>query len=1111
MYKIETMLMDFTKKELAEGAELAASGKIRIGRSDGQGRRQKERTAPQDQTTIAGRVCSQEEDGADYSPYAVVDETNGELVRTGCKCRDFEKSLYGCRHITALLTAYFEQRDGRDSFKETGLERILAEHTGAEHPFIPGILRKTDKGLSKLLQMTTEVSGPPASIGGRGLSSETIHIHCVLNKMRDGLGLELKAGGARRAYIIKNMLSFLKAYETKEIVELGKSMSFLSGPQAFDKGSREIMDYLLALYQDAESGNTKTLFGRSYGYGAQIYRRLSLCGRDIDEFFDVLGDQPVVLSSDEKNTLYFRGNRERPRLSVTKQEFGALLSSQLVSMLCSSAKWIYFIEGDGIFRIEKKNRGLITNMINMLESGTVFVSEGDLPALCRNLFPKLSETMEISYEGMDAKQYLPEKPSFEIYLDLVQDNMISCRTFAVYREKKYQLFCREDLQENRDFAEEHRTGEAVKVFFQAFDDKTATLFFEGDEEDIYHFLTEDMERLEALGEVFISDRLKRLRVVPATGISVGVSIKSGLLEFGVTSEEFSKEELAEILSSYSRKRKYYRMKNGMFVSFKEEQSQLWETLSESFKAAKEKNPELVKLPLFRALYLDEMLREKDGIRYEKSREYRQLLNRMQSVKNGDFDVPVSLQKILRNYQREGFYWIKTLKTNGFGGVLADDMGLGKTLQVLAFLLSEKEDGKSGEKMRTLIVTPASLVYNWKREIERYTPGLTAALIVGTAAERAERMQKAMEEADVWITSYDLLKRDIDRYEGIVFANEIVDEAQFIKNQTTHAAKAVRLVNSGFRLALTGTPIENRLSELWSIFDYLMPGFLYTYTRFHREIEVPAVSDEDEEAMDKLRRMVHPFVLRRLKQEVLKELPEKQEEAVYVRLEEEQKKLYAAHVHRLKMYLAKQSEEEFGQNKIQILAELTKLRQLCCGPELLFADCQGANAKLEACMELIRQAIAGGHKMLLFSQFTSMLDIITHRLEAERIAYYRIDGSVSKEERMRRVDAFQSDSVPVFCISLKAGGTGLNLTAADIVIHYDPWWNLAAQNQATDRAHRIGQKQAVNVYQLIAEDTVEQKIQALQQSKYRLAEEALSGDSVKSIAINRDEIMELLEE
>ncbi|MDE6203300.1 MAG: DEAD/DEAH box helicase, partial [Lachnospiraceae bacterium] len=324
-----------------------------------------------------------------------------------------------------------------------------------------------------------------------------------------------------------------------------------------------------------------------------------------------------------------------------------------------------------------------------------------------------------------------------------------------------------------------------------------------------------------------------------------------------------------------------------------------------------------------------------------------------------------------------------------------------------------------------------------------------------------------------------------------------------------SAKAVKEIEAGCRFALTGTPIENRLSELWSIFDYLMPGFLYGYQRFRSEVEVPAVQNQDEKAMKKLQKMVRPFILRRLKKDVLMDLPDKLEECMYAPMEGEQWKLYCAHVQRLRMMLDKQSEEEFKHAKIQVLSELTKLRQLCCDPSLIYENYAGASAKTAMCMELIANAVAGGHKVLLFSQFTSMLENLQSKLSEEGISYYTLTGTTPKEKRLKLVEDFNKDETSVFCISLKAGGTGLNLTAADIVIHYDPWWNLAVQNQATDRAHRIGQKNVVNVFKLIMKDTIEENIIRLQERKKELAEQVLSGENVGSGSFTKEELLELL--
>ena len=382
------------------------------------------------------------------------------------------------------------------------------------------------------------------------------------------------------------------------------------------------------------------------------------------------------------------------------------------------------------------------------------------------------------------------------------------------------------------------------------------------------------------------------------------------------------------------------------------------------------------------------------------------------------------------------------------------------------------------------------------------------MVIGTASERAKTLED-IQEKDVLITSYDLLKRDIKRYENLTFHCEVIDEAQYIKNFNTQAAKAVKEIRASFKLALTGTPIENRLSELWSIFDYLMPGFLYSYKRFREELEIPIVQNKDQIAIKRLQKMITPFVLRRLKKDVLTDLPDKLEENVYARLEGEQQKIYDANVKKIQLMLEKQSDEEFKSSRIQLLADLTRLRQICCDPSLVYENYKAGSAKVEMCMELVQNAISGGHKILLFSQFTSMLEILQERMEKEKISFYTLTGATSKENRAKMVDAFNRDDTSVFCISLKAGGIGLNLTSADIVIHFDPWWNIAVQNQATDRAHRIGQEKVVSVYKLIVKGTIEENITKIQEKKKELADQILSGEGINSGTFTKDELLDLL--
>jgi SNF2 family DNA or RNA helicase len=429
------------------------------------------------------------------------------------------------------------------------------------------------------------------------------------------------------------------------------------------------------------------------------------------------------------------------------------------------------------------------------------------------------------------------------------------------------------------------------------------------------------------------------------------------------------------------------------------------------------------------------------------------------------------------------------------------MGLGKTVQLIAFLLAHRGRGQS------MVVCPASLVYNWQAEFERFAPTMDVAVVAGTAAQR--RAVRADKSHEVLVTSYDLLRRDVAEYADHDFFCVTLDEAQFIKNHQTLAAQATKTLVAKHRFALTGTPVENRLSELWSIFDFLMPGLLGGYERFRERYEAPIVSG-DEESAARLRAAVGPFILRRLKVDVLTDLPDKIETTIVARMEKEQLKLYQANEQALRMSLAKQGDAELARGKLQILAELTKLRQLCCDPRLVFENYRSSSCKLDTIWELVSASCDAGAKVLIFSQFTSFLELIGKRLRREHVGFYELTGSTLKKRRLELVNAFNNDDTPVFLISLKAGGTGLNLTGAQVVIHADPWWNVAAEDQATDRAHRIGQQSDVTVYKVICKDSIEERIVALQAAKADLAEAVVGEGSGQSLgSLSREDLLELL--
>ena len=909
-------------------------------------------------------------------------------------------------------------------------------------------------------------------------------------------------------YVLKNIGDFVNAVARNEQVFYGKELEFYHHPEAFTPESRPLVRFL----------QYSLLKGSSYmgNYLSTVYKRdLNVTPELIDDFLDAAGAGPLMGETADgiAREWSFREGEPVRRLEISGDSYGISIKLQRMQLV-TGKRYGYFFDEGTIWKTDRERieeiREFLIYMDSFGKSG-LYVAGTELPAFARDMLPVLQEHFEVEMRNFSPEEYLPEEASFEIYLDAPQRDLLTCELYAVYGEEKYNLFDSLDLTERRDARREMLMKGLVGEFFNAYDPGKRQMVLSSDEERLFLFLQEGIPRLQELCEVYISDAVRAMRVLPAPHVSVGVSIAGDLLELTLQSEEMPMDQLISILSRYDRKKKYYRLKNGSFVDLGDEGIRTLAQLKQELMIADSAMEDgVVSLPRYRAMYLDGSLKEDSGLSLQKGKSFRALVRNMKTVEDNDFEVPPELDGILRGYQKQGFLWIKTLKANGFGGILADDMGLGKTLQVIAFLLSEWKESGENPGRPWLIVCPASLVFNWKSEVERFAPVLPVYAAAGGAGERKQLLeQAAREKKGVIITSYELLRRDIDIYTGMDFACEVIDEAQFIKNHSTQAARAVKQVPAGFRLALTGTPVENRLSELWSIFDYLMPGFLFSYSRFREEMETPIVSREDEETAVRLHKMIRPFVLRRLKKDVLTDLPDKIEKPMMAVMEGEQSSLYDAHVQRLIAVLTKQTDQEFAGTQIQVLSELTKLRQICCDPGLLFDGYEGDSAKTRLCMELIRNAAEGGHKVLLFSQFTSMLERLKSALAKEKISYYTLDGSTPKVRRMELVESFNRDDTQVFCISLKAGGTGLNLTAADIVIHFDPWWNVAVQNQATDRAHRIGQRNVVTVYKLIAKGTIEEKITALQEKKKALADSILGGEEMGRASFTREELMEIL--
>ena len=853
---------------------------------------------------------------------------------------------------------------------------------------------------------------------------------------------------------------------------------------------------------------------------------IDLTGQILDDFFNTaLGDtleytDKTGFKKDKRN-LQFR-LRDLPvtlKISASRGPGnvidGILMTGDLPEII-KGVNRRYYISEDTLNCIPEERSAALKAVLDAEHGGYVriMIGRNHLPDFYHKVLPALREIVHIESSENDEeliRTILPPEPEFITYLDVDSGNLVG-RADVYYDNTRFALA---DLL-NGDSPESFRSLEAegsmlelLLRYLPHYDPSYRILFAPKDAELTFDLLDRGIPEILQRSEVRMTDRFKALKVRNRSKFDIGLSVESNLLDISVTSSDLSPEELLDILYSYKKKKKFITLKNGDFFKLDDNESiaQLVEMMEALHVSPKEFVTGKMHIPAYRALYLDKMMEASQDIYATRDSRFKSLIKEFKTIEDADFEVPKTLKSTLRKYQSVGYRWLRTLDAHSFGGILADDMGLGKTLQVITVLLAVKNENP-GNSRPALIVTPASLVYNWREELAAFAPSLAVSLIAGTAKERAG-MIAAWRDNDVLVTSYDLLKRDISEYEGKQFRFLVADEAQYVKNRTTAAAKSLKLVKADTRFALTGTPIENRLGELWSIFDYLMPGLLYSYDDFRTGFEAPIMKSENEEIREQLRKMVTPFILRRKKADVLKDLPDKLEEVRYAHMESKQQKLYDGQVVRMRKKLQSTSETDFRKGKIEILAELTHIRQICCDPSLMLEDYDGKSAKRELCLELIDSLIDGDHRALIFSQFTSMLEKLEEDLKKRGIEYYKITGATPKAKRMELVKAFNEGTVPLFLISLKAGGTGLNLTGADVVIHYDPWWNTAVQDQATDRAHRIGQTKIVNVYKLIVKGTIEEKIVEMQMSKQKLADDILSGEGVASAALSREDLLELL--
>ena len=933
-------------------------------------------------------------------------------------------------------------------------------------------------------------------------NDEPIILRASIDKYNNIPSLTFKLGKNKHLYKVKDLNQLVDASRHSSSLKLGKFFNEPINQAKMDIDSQHWLSFIEKII-DARNLNEEFY----YNYSSQV-GRITLENSVADEVNDLLY-QGVKLYSNEQPIGYTTDQLDL-NIKIETQKSSALVSVEdlPVSTIITGSHayygyykdvWIKYI---GLTPASLHNLGLQPGAEMQFSKKTV-------AKFAHNILPKFEQTKFILVSGTDElKAILPPEAHFLFKLDY-RVGSILCVARVQYGDAQYELNQGYTEEDRRDVEKETAAWKHINTYFSDYQHGRYVLSNE-DSDVVQAFLDDGINELKRLGEVQITANFRSLLkgIKINLDVGVGINLTNELLDIDLADQKMSWEDIQAALKAYQEKRKYFVLQNGMLAKAEQPTiEQLAQTLHDLGISFKDFIHGKLHLPAYRAFYFAKQMKAANALHFSTNESFNTLINDLAKNQLKQNQIPVSLQNILRPYQKIGFNWLSTIVNYKFGGLLADEMGLGKTLQIISLLLARKE--KMQNQLPSLIVAPASVIYNWQAEVKKFAPSLNVALLDGTKKER-ERLLLDAKKYDLLISSYKSLNRDLEAYQNLIFDVEVIDEAQNIKNQQSVTAKTVKVIKAHHKLALTGTPIENKLSELWSIFDYLMPGFLGSYPDFRKKYELPIVKEQDKEAEDQLANMVIPFILRRLKKDVLRDLPDKDEEIVPVKMNKKQADLYNMQTQKIIAQLNGQGDEDFKRSRFQILAQITKLREICCDPHLLYENYHGKSNKLIATIELIKNNLANGHKILLFSQFTAMLDILHENLARLRLPLFTITGSTPKTKRQEQVQKFNQMAQPgVFLISLKAGGTGINLTGADVVIHYDPWWNLAAEKQATDRAHRIGQKHSVKIYKMVTEDSIEERIIALQQKKAELADIILQNDQIADATMSKDDLIKIL--
>ncbi|WP_394138616.1 DEAD/DEAH box helicase [Cytobacillus oceanisediminis] len=1019
--------------------------------------------------------------------YVKVEKDSGSSFQTSCSCPKLASFDKECQHVAAVLLAIYELQQKGTPVINSSQEQMAA----------PPENSLTDGLLTLFSNSAVRSSGHQLHFENRQvLESEFTCQPVHLGKGQYLFTIKLKIGPTP----VLDIRDFLQSVKEGKPCLLSLTFTYDSNLHCFKPESAAVIQQLIQVIQD-ESVYVNALLDEfdytaskdmllippsswerikpSLAHAEKV--KLEVVGKTFERFHFSDESLPLRFELLEADRRYYLRIKGLDRLLVLNSYNSVLYGGKFITLNKEDCHRLYDL----------------TQMIETAGENMIPIAAEQMELFLEKVIPGLRKLGEVQISEEMAKQFLKTPLVAKLYLDRLKNRLLAGLEFHYENIVINPLERREPRGGARIIRDVEKEDEILQLMEESSFARTDGGYFLQNEELEYEFLYHVIPKLQKLLQIYattaVRNRIFRENAKPQIRIRVKKE-RTNWLEFKFEMTGIADQEIRDILYALEEKRKYYRLRNGSLLSLEAKEFEEIQRFLNAVPVQAEDLESGLDMPIVQGLRMLDTVGEKDTFRQEES--FRKFLATLENPDSLQIEVPESLDTVLRDYQRHGYKWMKTLAHYGFGGILADDMGLGKTLQSIAFIRSELPDIRDN-KVPALIVCPSSLTYNWLSELMKFAPEIQAVVVDGNQFERAE-LQKDLTGIDVVITSYPLLLKDFKWYEIQDFHTVFFDEAQAFKNPVTQTARAVKKIQAKHRFALTGTPVENSLEELWSIFHVVFPELfqgLKDYSNLTRKT---------------IARRIRPFLLRRLKEDVLSELPEKMESIDSVELLPEQKKLYAAYLAKLREDTLKHlNKDTIRKNRIKILAGLTRLRQICCHPALFVDGYKGSSAKFEQLKRIIEESRLSGRRVLIFSQFTKMLNLIGRELALEGLPFFYLDGQTPSEERVEVCRRYNEGERDFFLISLKAGGTGLNLTGADTVILYDLWWNPAVEEQAADRAHRMGQTNTVQVIKLLARGTIEEKMNELQDKKKNLIEEIINSDEKAAKSLTEEDIREIL--